>query len=154
MSKMFLLQKFCRDLNSNLKEAYRKAVQESRGAVEEEEEDAAKADNKEQVIKIILRMVKLIVMKIVIRNEDCNTQCSCFFSEPWESQTEAGHCNEPRTKPGDSFNLISTSTINLISSILSRLLVYYQDDYLIVIVIQGVLFTGPPLKSLSMENLG
>ena len=74
MSKMFLLQKFCRDLNSNLKEAYRKAVQESRGAVEEEEEDAAKADNKEQVIKIILRMVKLIVMKIVMRNEDCNTQ--------------------------------------------------------------------------------
>ena len=71
---MFLLQKFCRDLNSNLKEAYRKAVQESRGAVEDEEEDGAKADNKEQVIKIIPRMVKLIHMKIVIRNEDCNTE--------------------------------------------------------------------------------
>ena len=148
----------------NLKEAYRKAVQESRGAVEDEEEEGAKADNKEQVIKIIFRMVEVIFMRIVTRIARLTVflpkidlfiySCGSLFSESWESQTEAGYCNEPRTKPGGSFNLISTSTINLISSILSRLVVYYQDDYLIVIVIQGVLFTGPPLKSLSMENLG
>ena len=62
--------------NLNLKEAYRKAVQESRGAVEDEEEEGAKADNKEQVIKIIFRMVEVIFMRIVtrivIRKEDCN----------------------------------------------------------------------------------
>ena len=47
-------------------EAYRKAVQESRGALEEEEDDASKADNKEQVVKIIVMMIRTIFMMVVI----------------------------------------------------------------------------------------
>ena len=59
MSIMFVIlkyQKVCIDEFNCLhwQEAYRKAVQESRGALEEEEDDASKADNKEQVIQIIL----------------------------------------------------------------------------------------------------
>ena len=120
---MFLIQKFCRDFNLDLKEAYRKAVQESRGAVEDEEEEGAKADNKEQVIKIIFRMVEVIFMRIVTRIARLTVflpkidlfiySCGSLFSESWESQTEAGYCNEPRTKPGDFFQSDFLFTIKI-----------------------------------------
>ena len=44
-------------------EAYRKAVQESRGALEEDEEDASKADkDKEQVIKMIFLVIMMRIL--------------------------------------------------------------------------------------------
>ena len=46
-------------------EAYRKAVQESRGALEEDEEDASKADkDKEQVIKMIFLVIMIRILSL------------------------------------------------------------------------------------------
>ena len=66
---MFLIPKVCtKEFNClHRQEAYRKAVQESRGALEEEEEDASKAENKEQVIKNDpYGDLKMIFMMVVI----------------------------------------------------------------------------------------
>ena len=47
-------------------EAYRKAVQESRGALEEDEEDASKADkDKEQVIKMIFLVIMMRILSLL-----------------------------------------------------------------------------------------
>ena len=47
-------------------EAYRKAVQESRGALEEDEEDASKADkDKEQVIKMIFLVIMMSILSLL-----------------------------------------------------------------------------------------
>ena len=43
------------DDNHVQQEAYRKAVQESRGALEEDEDDASKADNNKEQVSLISR---------------------------------------------------------------------------------------------------